>query len=86
MINKVMKKYPEARDQVCLQVGVDLINQEKFHLAWRYLVQTRGSNAENTLLQKWNSILQEQEKEYNILRYLLIKLTLGMFEEVAQLC
>ncbi|CAD8198501.1 unnamed protein product [Paramecium octaurelia] len=80
-INKVLKKYPKYTDQICQQVGVDLINHNKFHLAWRYLIQLSDVNTEIQMLVKWNQQLAEQERQYNLIRYLLIKLGQGLYNE-----
>ncbi|CAD8119368.1 unnamed protein product [Paramecium sonneborni] len=80
-INKVLKKYPNYKDQICQQVGVDLFNNNKFHLAWRYLIQLSDVNTEIQMLVKWNQQLPEQERQYNLIRYLLIKLGQGLYNE-----
>jgi hypothetical protein len=37
---------------MCHSVGVDLINNEKFHLAWRYLIYVQNLDTQKLLLQK----------------------------------
>ncbi|CAK59182.1 unnamed protein product (macronuclear) [Paramecium tetraurelia] len=83
-INKVLKKYPKYTDQICQQVGVDLINHNKFHLAWRYLIQLSDVNTEIQMLVKWNQQLTEQERQYNLIRYLLMQIVEQIISKLGQ--
>ncbi|KAM3135018.1 hypothetical protein pb186bvf_012842 [Paramecium bursaria] len=39
-INKVLSLYPDQQQQICSSAAIDLINQQRYHLAWRYVIHT----------------------------------------------